>query len=81
VDVPSTGVAGAVVPTGGGPAGSPRSSSRRESDRPSTSLAPGEHLGFDAVGLADADDAGIADLLAVAAEGDTVAVIAGEPSA
>jgi hypothetical protein len=42
-----------------------------------TSTTPGEQLGFDAVGIDDVNGDGIPDLLASAASGNTVYVIAG----
>ena len=73
---------GHAVPAG---AGRQRARRARRLGEKATGLqraSPGAStLGFDAVGLADAEGVGIANLLAGAAEGDTVAVIAGEPSA
>ncbi len=43
-----------------------------------TSLTPNEQLGFDAVGIGDVNRDGRTDLLATAANGETVYVIAGE---
>ena len=43
-----------------------------------TSLTPNEQLGFDAVGIGDVNRDGRPDLLATAANGETVYVVAGE---
>jgi hypothetical protein len=45
-----------------------------------TSTTAGENLGFDAVGVGDVNRDGRPDLLASAAEGDTVYMIAGTPT-